>query len=111
MKHSHRFPLNTDIETYIIMQDYGPLGLRWEETAPEDATREGCIRRLKDYDADTVVTRIVCFNIEEKTCRDVTDEMLRAAGWFDEDDEPHLTAFDIEEARGERIAEMRRAMA
>ena len=63
-----------DHDTYLVLQDIGPLGCAWSETDVASATRETLIRDLVLGQYSHPV-RIVSFNTAEGWSRDVTVEI------------------------------------
>ena len=73
-------PHAADQDTYLVLDDYGPLGCAWRETEVDKADRETLIRDLVEGQYSQPA-RIVAFNTAEGWCRDVTmdiaDELHR----------------------------------
>jgi hypothetical protein len=61
-------------DTYIVLDDFGPLGRAWRETDEEAADRAALIRDILKGQYESPV-RIVAFNTTEGWCRDVTVEI------------------------------------
>src|SRR6516165_5016002 len=61
-------------DTYIVLDDFGPLGRAWRETAQAGAGRVTLVRNLLDGLYEDPV-RIVAFNTLEGWSRDVTVEI------------------------------------
>jgi len=59
---------------YIVLDDFGPLGRAWRETAETGASRVTLVRNLLDGHYEDPV-RIVAFNTVEGWSRDVTVEI------------------------------------
>jgi hypothetical protein len=73
-------PHGPEQDTYLVLEDFGPLGRSWRETDEEDADRETMIRDLFSGEYTDPV-RIVAFNTAQGWSRDVTvdiaDEVRR----------------------------------
>ena len=54
-------PHGADQDTYLVLDDFGPIGCSWRETDAESADRETLIRDLVDGQYGYPV-RIVAFN-------------------------------------------------
>jgi len=80
-------PHGVDHDTYLVLDDFGPLGRAWRETNEESTARETLIRDLfaGEYESPA---RIVAFNTAEGWSRDVTvdiaDELRRRYVEYDE---------------------------
>jgi hypothetical protein len=61
-------------DTYLVLDDFGPLGRAWRETDEAGATRATLVRNLLDGQYEDPV-RIVAFNTAEGWSRDVTVEI------------------------------------
>ena len=61
-------------DTYLVLDDFGPLGRAWRETDEAGATRATLVRILLDGQYEDPV-RIVAFNTAEGWSRDVTVEI------------------------------------
>jgi hypothetical protein len=76
-----------DQDTYLVLDDFGPLGRAWRETDEAGANRATLIRNLLDDQYENPV-RIVAFNANEGWSRDVTvdiaDELRRRYVEYDE---------------------------
>lgn len=76
-----------DHDTYIVLDDFGPLGMAWRETDEAATGRAALIRNVLDGQYESPV-RIVAFNTTEGWCRDVTveiaDEVRRRFVGYDE---------------------------
>ena len=74
-------------DTYLVLEDFGPLGRSWRETDEEDTDRETLIRDLFSGEY-THPIRIVAFNTAQGWSRDVTvdvaDEVRRRCAEQDE---------------------------
>ena len=72
---------------YLVLDDFGWIGLAWRETDEEHADREALIRDLFAGDYNNPV-RIIAFNTAEGWSRDVTvdigDEVRRRYIEYDE---------------------------
>jgi len=66
----------TDGDTYLVLDDLGPLGRAWRETSDESTNRETLLSKIITGDYERPV-RIVLFNTAEGWCRDVTDRHRR----------------------------------
>jgi len=73
-------PHGPDRDTYLVPDDFGPMGRSWRETDENGADRETLIRDLVE-DQYSRPIRIVAFNTAEGWSRDVTvdiaDELRR----------------------------------
>jgi len=73
-------PHGPDQDTYLVLDDFGPMGRSWRETDENGADRETLIRDLVE-DQYSRPIRIVAFNTAEGWSRDVTvdvaDELRR----------------------------------
>ena len=73
-------PHGPDQDTYLVLDDFGPMGRSWRETDEEGADRKTLIRDLLAGEYNNPV-RIVAFNTAEGWSRDVTvdiaDELRR----------------------------------
>ena len=73
-------PHGPDQDTYLVLDDFGPMGRSWRETDENGADRETLIRDLVE-DQYCRPIRIVAFNTAEGWSRDVTvdiaDELRR----------------------------------
>ena len=80
-------PHEADQDTYLVLEDFGPLGRAWCETDEGCTDRETLIRELLAGEYNHPV-RIVAFNTTEGWSRDVTvdiaDELRRRFTEFDE---------------------------
>ena len=80
-------PHGADQDTYLVLDDFGPLGRAWRETSDESTGRETLITDLfaGEYESPA---RIVAFNTAEGWSRDVTmdiaDELRRRYVEYDE---------------------------
>jgi hypothetical protein len=76
-----------DNDTYIVLDDFGPLGRAWCETNEAAADRTTLVRTLLEGQHENPV-RIVAFNTAEGWSRDVTvdiaDELRRRYVEYDE---------------------------
>jgi hypothetical protein len=63
-----------DHDTYIVLDDFGPLGRAWRETDEAAADRATVIHDILEGQYESPV-RIVAFNATEGWCRDVTIEI------------------------------------
>jgi hypothetical protein len=63
-----------DHDTYIVLDDFGPLGRAWRETDEEADDRATLIRDILEGQYQSPV-RIIAFNATEGWCRDVTVEI------------------------------------
>jgi Fe2+ transport system protein FeoA len=73
-------PHEANLDTYLVLDDFGRLGCSWRETDAERTDRETVIRDLVEGQYSYPV-RIVAFNTAEGWSRDVTvdisDELRR----------------------------------
>jgi hypothetical protein len=80
-------PHRPDQDTYLVLDDFGWIGLAWRETDEEGTDRETLIRDLFAGDYNNPV-RIVAFNTAEGWSRDATvdiaDEVRRRYVEYDE---------------------------
>ena len=80
-------PHGPEQDTYIVLEDFGPLGRSWRETDEEDTDRETLIRDLFSGEYTDPV-RIVAFNAAQGWSRDVTmdiaNEVRRRCAELDE---------------------------
>ncbi len=67
-------PHGADQDTYLVLDDFGPMGCSWRETDAESTDRETLIRDLVDGQYGYPV-RIVAFNTAEGWSRDVTKDI------------------------------------
>ena len=67
-------PRGADQDTYLVLEDYGPLGCAWRETDVDKADSETLIRDLVEGQYSHPA-RIVAFNTAEGWSRDVTVEI------------------------------------
>jgi hypothetical protein len=74
-------------DTYIVLDDFGPLGRAWRETDEAGADRATLVRNLLEGQYESPV-RIVAFNTAEGWSRDLTveiaDEVRRRYVEYDE---------------------------
>ena len=79
--------IGADQDTYLVVDDLGPLGRTWRETNEESTGRETLIRDLLAGKYDDPA-RIVVFNTAEGWSRDATveiaDELRRRYTEYDE---------------------------
>ena len=61
-------------DTYLVLDDFGPLGRAWRETDEAGASRATLVRNLLEGQYEDPV-RIVAFNTAEGWARDVTVEI------------------------------------
>ena len=80
-------PHGPDQDTYLVLDDFGPMGRSWRETDENGADRETLIRDLVE-DQYCRPIRIVAFNTAEGWARDVTmdiaDEVRRRYAEMDD---------------------------
>jgi hypothetical protein len=80
-------PHRRDQDTYLVLDDFGPMGRSWRETDEDGADRETLIHDLLAGEYSNPV-RIVAFNTAEGWSRDVTvdiaDALRRCSAEFDE---------------------------
>ena len=67
-------PHGDDQDTYLVLEDFGPIGRCWRETDADDAGRETLIQDLAEGQYRHLV-RIFAFNAAKGWCRDVTKEI------------------------------------
>ena len=79
--------IGADQDTYLVLDDFGPLGRAWHKTDEESTGRETLIRDLLAGKYDDPA-RIVVFNTAEGWSRDATveiaDELRRRYTEYDE---------------------------
>jgi len=68
-------PHGPDQDTYLVLDDFGPMGRSWRETDENGADRETLIRDLAE-DQYRRPIRIVAFNTAEGWSRDVTVDIV-----------------------------------
>jgi hypothetical protein len=66
--------LAPDHETYIVLDDFGPLGRAWRETDEVEADRDTLVRNILEGQYESPV-RVVAFNLAEGWCRDASAEI------------------------------------
>src|SRR5690349_14669288 len=80
-------PHRAEQDTYLVLDDFGWIGLAWRETDEEGTDRDTLIRDLFAGDYNNPV-RIVVFNTAEGWSRDATvdiaDEVRRRYVEYDE---------------------------
>jgi len=90
-------PRAADLDTYLVLDQFGRVGCCWRETDAEEADRETLIRDLVEGQYSHPV-RIVAFNTTEGWSRDVTkdvaDELRRRYVEFGEVSESILEFLD-----------------
>jgi hypothetical protein len=67
-------PHGADLDTYLLLDDFGRTGCSWRETDAESADRKTLIRDLLAGEYNSPV-RIVAFNTSEGWSRDVTKDI------------------------------------
>ena len=91
-----------DQDTYIVLDNLGPLGRAWRETNEEGTNRAMLIRNLLEDQYENPV-RIVAFNTVEGWSRDVTvdiaDELRRSYVEYDEVPEGVLAFIEANQRR------------
>lgn len=65
-----------DIDVYLVLDDFGPLGRAYRETDENHTDKESVIRDLTSGFYNNPV-RIVCFNTHDGTSRDATFEIAQ----------------------------------
>ena len=65
-----------NVEVYLVLDDFGPVGRAYRETDEAETDRETVIRNLRSGQYNNPV-RIVAFNTSEGWSRDVTREIAR----------------------------------
>src|SRR4029079_16289136 len=65
-----------DVDVYLVLDDFGPIGRSYREASEEETGRETVIRDLKSGQYNNPV-RIVAFNTAHGWSRDVTAEIAR----------------------------------
>lgn len=63
-----------DVDVYLVLDDYGPLGRAYRESDEDASDRETVIRHLKEGQYNNPI-RIVAFNTAEGWSRDATAEI------------------------------------
>src|SRR4051794_37494848 len=66
----------TDRDVYLVLDDFGRLGLAWRETDIEDTDFATVIRRLLEGQFGNPV-RVIGFNVAEGWVRDVSEDVAR----------------------------------
>jgi hypothetical protein len=66
--------LSDDVTVYLILNDYGSLGLAYDETDPAKADRETIIRNFLTAQYSNAL-RVVAFNTAEGWSRDVSEDI------------------------------------
>jgi hypothetical protein len=69
-------PMDDDHDTYLVLDDFGRLGLAWRETDPGDTQLETVIRHLLEGQYSSPV-RIIGFNTAEGWSRDVSEDVAK----------------------------------
>ena len=69
-------PEGFDVDVYVVLEDYGPIGCAYREVPEEKGDRETLIRHLIEGQYQHVV-RIVAFNTAQGWSRDVSTEIAR----------------------------------
>src|SRR3954452_4407299 len=69
-------PGGFDVEVYLVLEDYGPIGRAYRQVDEEKADRETLIRHLIEGQYEHVV-RIVAFNTAQGWSPDVSTEIAR----------------------------------
>ena len=67
---------NVGGDVYLVLDDFGKLGRAYREVDEEQADRGTVVRNLTEGQYNSPV-RIVCFNTDEGSARDVTEEIAR----------------------------------
>jgi predicted transcriptional regulator len=67
-------PEGFDVNVYLVLEDYGPIGRAYRKIDEEKADRETLIRHLIEGQYEHVV-RIVAFNTAQGWSRDVSTEI------------------------------------
>src|SRR5205807_8721020 len=67
-------PPGDERDVYLVMNDFGRLGAAWCETEENDTHREVVIRDLLSGQYDSPL-RVIVFNTEQGTSRDVSAEI------------------------------------
>jgi hypothetical protein len=73
--------------TYFVLADFGKAGVAWVERNVNDADRKTTVADISSGQWGDVMTILEC-NPAENICNDVTEELLREAGLWDEPLEP-----------------------
>jgi hypothetical protein len=96
-----------NVDVYLVLDDFGPLGRSYREADEARADRKSVIRDLVNGQHNDPV-RIVCFNTSEGWSRDVSEEIAREIkDWSERKGEnlsPGLRDFiDYQLELGERV--------
>ena len=67
-------PPGDERDVYLVLDDFGRLGHSWVEADENDTSRESVIRDLLTYRYNNPV-RVIVFNTDEGTSRDVSAEI------------------------------------
>lgn len=92
-----------DVFTYFVLADFGKAGVAWVERSANDADRRTTLADITSGQWSDVVTILEC-NPVENVCNDVTEELLREAGVWDEPLEP----IDAQAARWDHARDLRK---
>ena len=92
-----------DVFTYFVLADFGKAGLAWVERSVNDADRKTTVADITSGQWGEVMTILEC-NPAENICNDVTEELLREAGRWDEPLEP----IDAQAARFDHTRDLRK---
>jgi hypothetical protein len=69
-------PNGYDQTVYIVVDDFGPLGRSYRETAVEEGDLETTVSDLMSWQYSDPV-RVVAFNIAERWAEDVSEDVAR----------------------------------
>lgn len=92
-----------DVFTYFVLADFGKAGIAWVERSVNDADRRTTVADITSGQWGDVMTILEC-NPVENICNDVTEELLREAGRWDEPLEP----IDTRAARFDHARDLRK---
>jgi hypothetical protein len=92
-----------DMFTYFVLADFGRAGVAWVERSTNDADRRTTVADITSGQWGDVVTILECIPVEN-VCNDVTEELLREAGLWDEPLEP----IDPQAARWDHARDLRK---
>lgn len=82
---------------YFVMADFGPqIGRAYVERDPARMDRKSTVEDISngEWGNGVDVVAVLECNPVEKICNDVTEDILRAAGKWEEEDSPPLTGQD-----------------
>lgn len=65
--------------TYAVLSSFGRHGTAWVERDTNETDRKTTIRDIASGEIGGSVIQVLAINVEEKTCFDVTDEIVEEA--------------------------------